>query len=322
VTETLLESELFGHAKGSFTGAYRDKMGKLQMAHRGTLFLDEVGEMSLRMQALLLRFLENGEIQPVGADVPTAVVDVRVICATNRRLTEMIATGQFREDLFYRLNIIHLHVPPLREHVEDIQPLVTQFLAKSGRRITLTAEAWRTLERYAWPGNVRQLQNISEQMLWRSSAAETAIEAGELPAVVCTAGQSIIPVGERRRQLCDDLYDAIVKGGYSFWEHIHPLFLDRDLTRHDLRMLVSIGLSASHGNYRTLVASLGMPASDYKRFMNFLATHDCRIDYREFRHANGPGPRPVRSIGSILPPLKERGVDNPSEADQARRIAS
>jgi DNA-binding NtrC family response regulator len=212
-------------------------------------------------------------------------------------------------------------VPPLREHVEDIRPLVTQFLAKSGRRITLTAEAWRTLERYAWPGNVRQLQNVSEQMLWRSSTADTPIDVGELPAVVCTTGQSIIPAGERRRQLCDDLYEAIVKGGYSFWEHIHPLFLDRDLTRHDLRMLVSIGLGASHGNYRTLVASLGMPASDYKRFMNFLATHDCRVDYREFRHANGGGPRPVRSIGSILPPLPERRVDNPSEEDQARRIA-
>ena len=252
ITETLLEPELFGHVKGSFTGAYRDKVGKLQMAHRGTLFLDEVGEMSLRMQALLLRFLENGEIQPVGADNPTAVVDVRVIAATNRSLTEMIAAGQFREDLFYRLNVIQLHVPPLRERVEDVRPLVKHFLAKSGRTITLTPEAWRTMERYPWPGNVRQLQNVGEQMIWLSATSQSPIDVSQLPAVVRTTGPSIKPAKERRRQFGDELYKAIVEGGYSFWTHVHPLFMDRDLTRHDLRMLVSSGLSATNGNYRTL----------------------------------------------------------------------
>ena len=115
MTDSLLESELFGHTKGSFTGAYRDRQGKLQAAHRGTIFLDEVGEMSLRMQAMLLRFLENGEIQSVGAQGQPARVDVRVIAATNRNLPELIAAGQFREDLMYRLRVIHLEVPPLRE---------------------------------------------------------------------------------------------------------------------------------------------------------------------------------------------------------------
>src|SRR4030095_5129668 len=111
VTETLLESELFGHVKGSFTGAYRDKIGKLRLAHRGTLFLDEVGEMSVRMQALLLRFLENGEIQAVGSDAAQNIVDVRVIAATNRNLTEMVGSGQLREDLLYRLRVIDTPVP-------------------------------------------------------------------------------------------------------------------------------------------------------------------------------------------------------------------
>src|SRR2546423_5792384 len=113
--ETLLESELFGHVRGSFTGAYRDKPGKLELAHTGTVFLDEIGEMTLRMQGLLLRFLETGELQKVGGDGAETRVDVRVIAATNRDLRQLIAQGQFREDLLYRLNVIHLTVPPLLE---------------------------------------------------------------------------------------------------------------------------------------------------------------------------------------------------------------
>ena len=131
VTESLLESELFGHVKGSFTGAYRDKRGKLQLAHGGTLFLDELGEMTPRMQGLLLRFLENGEIQAVGAEAATTTVNVRVIAATNRNLTEMVAAGTFREDLLYRLCVVHIHVPPLRERPEDVRTLGAHFLEKS-----------------------------------------------------------------------------------------------------------------------------------------------------------------------------------------------
>src|SRR5690242_4152883 len=128
IPETLLESELFGHVKGSFTGAYRDKPGKLEMASNGTIFLDEIGEMTLRMQGLLLRFLEAGEIQKVGAERIAVAVNVRVIAATNRNLRDLIAQAQFREDLFYRLNVIHLIVPPLRERREDIPLLVDHFL--------------------------------------------------------------------------------------------------------------------------------------------------------------------------------------------------
>src|SRR6202008_2705077 len=127
VPETLLESELFGHVRGSFTGAYRDKPGKLEVADEGTIFMDEIGEMTLRMQGLLLRFLETGEIQKVGADRSGSRVDVRTIAATNRDLREMIAQGLFREDLFYRLNVIHITVPALRERKQDITALVEHF---------------------------------------------------------------------------------------------------------------------------------------------------------------------------------------------------
>ena len=305
VTESLLESELFGHVRGSFTGAHRDKLGKLQLANGGTLFLDELGEMSPRMQGILLRFLENGEIHPVGSDMSSSVVNVRVIAATNRNLPEMVTAGQFREDLLYRVRVIHLHVPPLRDRREDIRPLATYFLSRSGKDLALTDEAWGVLERHRWPGNVREPQNVMEQI---SSVGgdQAVIGVGELPHVLKSTGQAVLPARERRRQLADELFQAIVEGGYSFWEHLHPMFLDRDITRHDVREVVRRGLAVSRGNYRGLLDLFRIPASDYKRFMNFLATHDCRPDFREFRNPTNvldrrpavrfPGLRPMKPV--------------------------
>ena len=283
LTETLLESELFGHEKGSFTGAFRSKPGKLQLADRGTLFLDEVGEMSLRMQALLLRFLENGEIQVVGGDsASNRAVDVRVVAATNRKLPELIAAGQFREDLLYRLRVIHLEVPPLRERPEDIRRLVGYFIERSGKRLGMTPDAMRLLERYRWPGNVRELQNALEQTIWL--AAGSVIDVEHLPEPIRNGAHTVLPTHERRTQVADQLYQALVTSGYSFWEHIYPLFLARDITRHDMRELVRRGLTVTRGNYRAMLKLFGMSPRDYKRFLNFLASHDCRADFREFRN--------------------------------------
>jgi transcriptional regulator with PAS, ATPase and Fis domain len=307
LTESLLESELFGHVKGSFTGAYRDKMGKLQLSHRGTLFLDEIGEMSLRMQALLLRFLENGEIQAVGSDSSVSRVDVRVIAATNRNLPELIAAGQFREDLWYRLRVIHLHVPPLRERVEDIRPLAVHFIARTGRSVTLADEVFRLLERHRWPGNVRELQNVIEQTVWL--APGEVIQAEHLPGPIQTTAQAILPVRERRNQVADELYQALVVSGYSFWEHIYPLFLSRDITRHDMRELVRRGLAATRGNYRTMLKLFGMSSRDYKRFLNFLAAHGCRADFREFRNGTADLRQRPRSVLPPLPSRKPEQVD-------------
>jgi transcriptional regulator with PAS, ATPase and Fis domain len=307
LTESLLESELFGHVKGSFTGAYRDKVGKLQQAHRGTLFLDEIGEMSLRMQALLLRFLENGEIQAVGSDTALARVDVRVVAATNRNLPELIAAGQFREDLWYRLRVIHLHVPPLRERIEDIRPLAAHFVSQTGRRVDLSDEALRLLERYRWPGNVRELQNVIEQTVWL--APSDVVKAEHLPGQIQTLAQTILPVRERRTQVADELYQALVVSGYSFWEHIYPLFLSRDITRHDMRELVRRGLAATRGNYRTMLKLFGMLPRDYKRFLNFLAAHDCRADFREFRNGT---PDVRQRPRSVLPPLRSQDPGPPN----------
>ena len=298
VAETLLESELFGHVKGSFTGAHRDKPGKLQTANRGTIFLDEVGEMSLRMQASLLRFLENGEIQAVGADGPAAKADVRVIAATNRHLPEMIAAGQFREDLLYRLRVIHLEVPPLRDRREDIRLLVAHFIEHSGRRVAFTEAALQVLDRYRWPGNIRELHNVVEQAIWL--APTDTVDVDQLPDAVRSASVTMLAMRERRCQVSDELYNALVNSGYSFWEHVYPLFLSRDITRHDMRELVKRGLVVTRGNYRALLKLFGIPSRDYKRFLNFLAAHDCRADFREFRNGAAEMQRQPRFV---LPPL-------------------
>src|SRR5688572_28175641 len=159
IPETLLESELFGHTRGSFTGAYRDKSGLIRQAERGTLFLDELGEMSLRMQAVLLRFTETGEIQPVGADATVGRADVRLITATNRNLRARIAAGEFREDLYYRLNVIQILIPPLRDRGDDILLLLDHYLGHAAqahglRHPQLSPDAAQLLLAYAWPGNV------------------------------------------------------------------------------------------------------------------------------------------------------------------------
>jgi DNA-binding NtrC family response regulator len=301
LTETLLESELFGHVRGSFSGAYRDKVGQLQLAHRGSLFLDEVGEMSLRMQALLLRFLENGEIHPVGSDHARTRVDVRVIAATHRNLAERVATGEFREDLFYRLRVLQVTIPPLRDRPEDIPQLVETFIARIGRHATVSPAAMKALTTRQWPGNVRELQNVIEETLALST--EDVIELEHLPPSIGATRLELVPQRERRRQVADDLYQAIVTDGYSFFGHVQPRFLARDITRHDMQQLVRRGLATTHGNYRALVRLFGMPPSDYKRFLNFLTTHDCRVDYREFRSGDGealPSSRPAAGNGNLL----------------------
>jgi two-component system nitrogen regulation response regulator NtrX len=169
IPEELIESELFGHIKGSFTSAHETKIGKFQKADGGTIFLDEVGDMSLRTQAKVLRALEEQRFEPVGAGA-SVQVDVRVVAATNKNLDEEIERGNFREDLFYRLNVIPFHVPPLRDRREDIPLLAAYFLREFttayGRKPKeLTPEAYRILQDYHWPGNVRELRNLIERIV-------------------------------------------------------------------------------------------------------------------------------------------------------------
>ena len=288
--ETLLESELFGYVKGSFTGAFRDKPGKLEVAHGGTVFLDEIGEMTLRMQGLLLRFLETGELQKVGAFGESKSVNVRVITATNRRLRDLVTQGLFREDLFYRINVIQLVVPPLRERKEDIPLLVDHFLQLSvsnpnshGRAsLEFMPDAMTAMMEYGWPGNVRELRNVVERLVVNGRSGLVTVE--ELPPEI-RSRQSMLarPTRERRRTVGDELFKRLVTDGENFWSTVYPLFMQREITRTNVRELVCKGLEDARGNYKIVVRMFNMPPGDYKKFLNFLRKHDCQPSFKEYR---------------------------------------
>ena len=289
--ETLLESELFGYVKGSFTGAFRDKPGKLEVAHGGTVFLDEIGEMTLRMQGLLLRFLETGELQKVGAYGESRPVNVRVITATNRRLREMVMQGLFREDLFYRINVIQIVVPPLRERNSDV-PLLVNHFARLGSvqnanglvrsPLEFAPEAMTALTEYPWPGNVRELRNVVERLVVNSRSSVVTFE--DLPSEIRTRhGILARPTRERRRTVGDELFKRLVTDGESFWATVYPLFMQREITRNNVRELMRKGLEEARGNYKIVVRMFNMPPEDYKKFLNFLRKHDCQPSFKEYR---------------------------------------
>ncbi len=288
--DSLLESELFGHMRGSFTDAHRDKVGWLERAHGGTIFMDEVAEMSLRMQALLLRFLETGEIQRVGSEHRHPALDVRVIAATHRKLIDHVAAKTFREDLYYRLNVIHIEVPPLRERREDVRILLKHFFQQfSDAHATaipeIVPEALEYLTRYSWPGNVRELRNVAERLVLRSGGGSVQVQS--LPREILRDQQQPLatvtsaPVPSKAQTM----FDRIVSGGASFWSEAYEPFIARDLTRQDLRELIQLGLEHTYGNYKLLVTSFNMPPEDYKKFLNFLRKYQCHVPFQGFRMA-------------------------------------
>jgi len=246
IPEELIESELFGHRKGSFTGATDHKVGKFEKADGGTLFLDEIGDMSLKTQAKVLRALEEQRFEPVGAH-ELIQVNVRVIAATNKNLEEEIERGNFREDLFYRLNVIPFYVPPLRERVEDIPLLVDHFLGEFirayGRKPKeLTPEAYQLLMDHSWPGNVRELRNLMERIVIMN------------PQVRVDARH--IPLAPPRRQLLDPMAD-----------HFSSLQEFRESAERDY---ISKKLDETRGNVTRAAELLGLERSNLHRKMKSL----------------------------------------------------
>ena len=193
LTETLLESELFGHERGAFTGAVTMKKGRFELADGGTLFLDEVGEMTPSLQVKLLRVLQEMEFERVGG-TKTIKVDVRIVAASNRKLRDDVAKGTFREDLFYRLNVVQIEVPPLEDRIEDIPLLVAHFIKKfqqsKKREIELSPEVWKILYTHSWPGNIRELENIIESAMVMSS--DETITLDDLPDYIVKKGEEKI----------------------------------------------------------------------------------------------------------------------------------
>jgi len=200
VPEALFESEFFGHVRGSFTGAIRDKPGRFELADGGTLFLDEIGEVPLAMQAKLLRVLQEQELERVG-DARTRKINVRVIAATNRNLTKEVEAGRFRQDLFYRLSVFPLEIPPLRDRLDDIAPLATHFVKQIARRMNrptprVTQATLTQLTNHDWPGNVRELQNAVERAVILSQRGPLQFELPEAkPHAFSRAHKAVTPSG-------------------------------------------------------------------------------------------------------------------------------
>ena len=276
IPDTLLESEFFGHARGSFTGAMRDSPGLLRQADGGTVLLDEVGEMSLRLQALLLRFLETGEIQTVGGGV-TRAVDVRVIAATNRNLRESTAAREFREDLYYRLNVFHIAVAPLRERREDIPLLLDHYFGdvepppRAAAGGALRCAPATCSSRYSWPGNVRELRNLVERLV--VSVRRTVDRArASVRTTSCAKRRPCPRTRPTRSQLMS--HRGRVERSSSGCSR-NGSRSGRARTRRSWRATSrgpTCGSSSrpaceqTHGSYRVLLGLFNMDPDDYKRF--------------------------------------------------------
>jgi two-component system, NtrC family, response regulator AtoC len=233
IPEELLETEMFGHERGAFTGAIASRVGRFKLADRGTIFLDEIGEMSPKLQVKLLRVIENGRFEPVGS-VTTHQVDVRIIAATNRTLNEAVVARTFREDLFYRLRVVPIEVPPLRRRAEDIpliaESVLAQLAAKGLPGFEISAGAMERLQSYSWPGNVRELRNVLEQMVVLGRP-ERVIESRDLPPHLLAAAE----VGETARM---EMPWEFGPGGVDFY---------REMEAVEDRMIAQ-ALRLSHGN--------------------------------------------------------------------------
>jgi PAS domain S-box-containing protein len=229
LAETLLESELFGHVKGAFTGAYRDKIGRFELAQQGSIFLDEIGDISPNIQLKLLRILQEREVERVG-DSRVINVDVRIIAATNRNLHQLVDEGKFREDLFYRLNVIPVSIPPLRDRKEDIPLLldhfVSQFNEQTGKNIAgITKEALNIVMDYDWPGNIRQLENAIEHCFVKSHGR--SIEPAALPVEICLASKHYQSIQGGQRDERETIIASLQQAGWNKAKASRELGIDR-----------------------------------------------------------------------------------------------
>jgi DNA-binding NtrC family response regulator len=275
----LIASELFGHRKGSFTGAVSDHRGVFEEAHRGVVFLDEIGELAPCAQAMLLRALSEGEIVPVG-ETRSRRVDVRVVAATNRDLNSAVDAGRFRVDLYYRLRYLQIQIPAVRQRGGDWELILDHYLrrlsAARAQEKAFSPEAVELLRGYHWPGNVRELRGLVDTAFHVSEgeviephhfaeALEDAARAQQLQKV---------PLGDRGERLLE----RMARGEGTFWQLVHLPYLDRQMSRSEVREVLAAGLTRTRGSYKKLLSVLGLGPHEYLKFMDFLRHHRLKPD--------------------------------------------
>jgi DNA-binding NtrC family response regulator len=299
----LLASELFGHRRGSFTGAVGDHRGVFEEAEGGVVFLDEIGELSVPAQAMLLRVLGEGEILTVGT-TQSKRVNVRMIAATSRDLRPMVESGRFREDLYYRLRHLQVRVPALRERGEDWRLVLDYYLERvvrtEGSRKRFSSHALSVLARYAWPGNVRELRSLVDTGYYVCDGATIEAEhfAEALEGAACSEELRTVPVlpspGVARAAhgaAGADPYGRMVACEGTFWELVHAPYMARQLSRAEVRRVVERGLVASRGSYKRVLALFGIAEGEYLKFMDFLRHHDLKPE--------PASPRPVPTVPGL-----------------------
>lgn len=282
--EELLASELFGHRRGSFTGADSDRLGLFRRADGGTVFLDEVGELPLGAQAMLLRVLGEGELSPLGGS-EIEHVDVRVVAATNRSLDRMVVASRFRRDLYHRLSALRVGIPPVRERGADWRLLVDHFLEALNRRHgtsrALTDAAARALSAYVWPGNVREIRSVIDVAYFLSEDGRLEVSTIEEYLDHGLVGQR--PTEEDGLDETTVRFASMVREGRSFWTVVREPFLQRDLNRRQVRSIIRRGLEETGGKYKPLLELFQMDETEYGRFMDFLRHHRLKPGRRSVR---------------------------------------
>ena len=285
ITDTLMQSSLFGHRRGSFTGAEQERKGYLREADSGTALFDEIGDASPTFQKTVLRFLESGEIQPVGDD-RTKQVKVRVLASTNRDLRKLIDEQAFRSDLFFRLNVMMIRVPPLRQRKGDIPLLAQYYLGQVNHRyetsVKIESSAYESFMDYDWPGNVRELAHTMERLV-QETAGRGVIMADDFQPVHQNTSVDIPLLDQVNIQIAEE-YVRGLNAGKNFWNTVFSDFMDRDITRAVVKEVIRIGLRETRGNYKVLCKVWNLPEEDYKRLLNFLRKHGCHVRFQEFRN--------------------------------------
>lgn len=280
----LIASELFGHKRGSFTGAFEEHRGVFTEADGGVVFLDEVGELTLPAQAMLLRVLSEGELVPVG-DTRVRSVNVRVIAATNRDLRTLVTQGRFREDLLFRLRYMQLHVPPLRDRGGDWNLMLDHYLrrlnADTGQERSFSGRSLDRLSVYGWPGNVRELRAVVETShslcggagVIEPSTFEEQLECTEPRADAAPAGTEARAAVCAGTAMATSLVGRITGGAGTFWDLVYEPFMDRELNRCEVRAVVEEGLRRSNWSYKRALQVFAIEQADYLKFMDFLRHH-------------------------------------------------